>query len=112
MKSASKLLTDALAITGTAVYVSAAIPLDLMLGAAIVLTTTSTATGSAVLQATVDGVTWVTLPNSGETTTVSVTAAGSHIRNITNAFYKSLRVSYTNATNSGTLSIAFYAKGV
>jgi hypothetical protein len=111
MKNAFKKITDGIAIAGTNVYTSAEVPLDLMLGFAVVLTTTSTATGTAKLQATVDGTTWVDLPNSGETANKTVSGAGSHLWNVSNAFYKAARVVYTNATNSGTLSVSFFAKG-
>lgn len=112
MKVAVKKITDALAITGTNAYTSDAIPLDLMLGYAIALTTVSTATGTAKLQASVDGSVWVDLPNSGETANKAVSGAGSHLWNVSNAFYRQVRVVYTNATNSGTLSISFSAKGL
>lgn len=111
MKNSGKLVLDAQAITGTGTYVTSAIPLDLIVGYSIVITTTSTATGAAKLQASVDGVTFVDLPNSGDTANKAVAGAGSAIWNIPNAFYKQVRVSYTNATNSGTLSVTFFAKG-
>jgi hypothetical protein len=111
MKNAGKKVTDAIAITGTNAYTSSEIPLDLMLGYSIALTTTGSATGSAKLQATVDGTVWVDLPNSGSTANVAVSGAGSSVWNVDGAFYKAVRVVYTNATSSGTLSVTFFAKG-
>lgn len=107
---ADSTLWTAQAITGTNAYTSAVIPLDRISLVAIVLTTTSTATGSAKLQGTVDGATWVDLANSGQSTFLSVSGANSYYWNLTDIAFKKLRVVYTNATNSGTISGAWYAK--
>jgi len=110
MKFASKQIVSATAISGTGVVTSAAIPLDLLIGYAVVLTTTGAATGSAKLQATVDGLVWVDLPDTGATANATVSGAGDKLWNVSDAFYKAVRIIYTNASNSGTLSISFYAK--
>jgi hypothetical protein len=110
MRISTNQLFNAQAITGTNAYTSDAIPLDFLHGFSVVLTTTSTATGTAKLQASVDGSVWVDLPNSGATANIVVSGAGSALWNVAGACYKSARVVYTNATNSGTLSVTFYAK--
>lgn len=104
-------LADAVAISSTNTVTSSSLPLPGLKFYSIVITTTSTATGTAKLQASVDGgTTWVDLPNSGETSNKTVSGAGSQIWNVSNAAYEMVRVSYTNATNSGTLSVNSFAK--
>jgi hypothetical protein len=104
-------LLSATAISSTNTVNSVALAIDGYLGFSIVITTTSTATGAAKLQATLDGSTWIDLPNSGETANKTVSGAASQIWNVANAYYKAVRVSYTNATNSGTLAVLAFAKG-
>jgi len=98
------------AITGTTAYTSPVITMDRMKAVSILLTTVSTATGTAKLQGSVDGTTFVDLANSGQTANLSVTAAGSYYWNLADIAFKQLRVVYTNATNSGTISGKWFAK--
>ena len=111
MRSKSKLILDAVAVTGTGTYTSATIDLTLCWGYSIVLSSTSTAAGSAKLQASIDGVTWVDLPNSGSTANVAVSAAGTYLWNVADAIYSLARVSYTNASGSGALTARSNVKG-
>jgi len=111
MKISSKKVIDAAAISATGTVVSSAIPVEYMLGFSIVLSTVSTATGAAKLQASMDGVIWIDLPNSGATANISVAGAGDRLWNVTDVFYPQVRVSYTNTANSGTLDVTFFAKG-
>jgi hypothetical protein len=103
-------MASAVAISSTNTVTSSALPHDGLSKAAIAITTTSTATGTAKLQATVDGSTWVDLPNSGETANKTISGAGSQMWSLSVAPWKQVRVSYTNATNSGTLSVVGFAK--
>lgn len=103
-------LWSGLAITGTNAYTSDAIAMYEVALCAIVLTTTSTATGAAKLQGSVDGVTWVDLANSGQTANLNVTGANSYYWNLSGISFRQLRVVYTNTANSGTISGVWYAK--
>jgi hypothetical protein len=103
-------IMDAVAVTGTTVYTSTAIPLDGLKNCSISFVSTSTATGTAKLQGSVDDSVYIDLPNSGETVNKSVTAASSHMWNLSNLGYRSIKVVYTNATNSGTVTAKFFAK--
>lgn len=104
-------LVDATAISSTNSVTSTAIQLDYLSFIAIVLTTTSTATGSAKLQVSIDGSTWVDAANSGNTANKTISGAGSQYWDVPNVSVRYMRVVYTNATNSGTLTIKAYAKG-
>jgi hypothetical protein len=107
------------AISSTTTYTSDAVELTHIAGYAISLLLTGTATGTAKLQAAMTQLTpasadWIDLPNSGATANIAVDAgaATKHLWNVSDAFYKWVRVSYTNATNSGTLAIRANLKGV
>lgn len=108
--TATVTLADAVAISSTNVVNSSSLPMDQLSLVAIVVTTTSTATGAAKLQGTVDNSTWVDLPNSGSTANLSISGAGSLGWNVSDLAWRSIRVVYTNATNSGTLTVKAFAK--
>jgi hypothetical protein len=112
MRQVQKLILDAQAITGTSTYTSAALDLSHCLGFTVLLVVASTATGTAKLQGSMDGTTWFDLPNSGATANIAVSGAGNYLWNVADAFYPYVRVSYTNSTNSGTLSARINAKGL
>jgi hypothetical protein len=110
----SKTFASSLAVTGTNVYTLEALPLETASGYSITVRLTGTATGSVLLEGTCDGTTWATLgylDNSGTISLDAATADDRYIWNVPSAFYKAVRVVYTNATNSGTLSASFFAKG-
>ena len=104
-------LLDAQAISSTNTVTSSALQLDYLSFVAITITTTSTATGTAKLQVSLDGSTWIDAPNSGNTANKSVSGAGSAYWDVPNVSIRYIRVSYTNATNSGTLTVKAFAKG-
>lgn len=112
MKKGNKDVFSAVAVSGTTAYTSSAMNLDLCNGYCGVLTTTGTATGTLKIQGSNDGVTYVDLPNSGTTANVAVSGAGSHLFNVLNVYYNFVRCVYTNATNSGTISLNMNIKGV
>jgi hypothetical protein len=104
-------LSDAVAISSTNTVNSASFQMDYLSFVTITVTTTGTATGSAKLQGSIDGSTWIDFPNSGSTANISVSGAGSHMWNVPNVSVRYMRVSYTNATNSGNLTVRAFAKG-
>lgn len=104
-------LLDAQAISSTNTVTSSAIQLDYLSFVALQITTTGTATGSAKIQASIDGTTWMDAPNSGNTANKTVSGAASQYWDVANVSVRYMRVSYTNATNSGTLTVKAYAKG-
>jgi hypothetical protein len=103
-------LQDAVAISSTNTVISTALTTDYLSNIAFVLTSTGTATGSAKLQGSIDGTTWVDLPNSGTSAVISVSGANSYMWQIVNLAVRLIRVSYTNATNSGTLTVKVFGK--
>lgn len=104
-------LVDGEAISSTNVVTSTAIQLDYLSFVAFTITTTSTATGAAKIQVSIDGSTWIDTPNSGNTAHKTISGAGSAYWDVPNVSVRYMRVVYTNATNSGTLTIKAYAKG-
>lgn len=98
------------AISGTTVYTSDAVDLGLISGYSLQISTTSTATGVLKAQVSNDGSVWTDVPNSGNTAHTSVSGAGNYYKNVANDYYRYVRVVYTNATNSGTLSVVLYGK--
>ena len=112
MKTANKDVFSAVAVTGTNAYTSNAIDIDLCNGYCGVLTTTGTLTGTLKLQGSNDNVIYVDLPNSGTTANIAVSGAASHLFNVINVYYNYVRCVYTNATNSGTITLNMNIKGV
>lgn len=112
MRIVTKEVMSAQAATGTNAYTSGALKIEGCSGYAGVITTTGTLTGTAKLQSSLDGTTYVDLPNSGSTANIAVSGAASYQFNVADAFYNYVRVVYTNATNTGTVTITLNAKGV
>ncbi len=112
MKKGNKDVFSAQAVSGTTAYTSSAMNLELCNGYCGVLTTTGTATGTLKIQGSNDGVTYVDLPNSGTTANIAVAAPASYLFNVINVYYNYVRCVYTNATNSGTISLNMNIKGV
>lgn len=112
MKQVSKKVFDAVAVSSTTAYTSSAMDISLCNGYAGVLTTTGTLTGTLKLQGSNDNAIWVDLPNSGTTANVAVSGAASQLFNVINVYYNYVRCVYTNATNSGTITLNMNTKGV
>jgi hypothetical protein len=112
MKKGNKDVFSAVAVSGTTAYTSTAMSIELCNGFCGVLTTTGTATGTLKLQASNDNVLYVDLPNSGTTANIAVSGAGSHLFNVINVYYNYIRCVYTNATNTGTVTLNMNIKGV
>jgi hypothetical protein len=112
MKQVSKKVFDAVATTGTNAYTSSAMDISLCNGFAGVVTTTGTLTGTLKMQGSIDNVTYVDLPNSGTTANVAVSGAASQLFNVINVYYNYVRFVYTNATNTGTITLNCNVKGV
>lgn len=98
------------AISSTNTVVSDSVDLALISGYSLQITTTGTATGTLKTQVSNDGVVWVDSPNSGNTAHVSVSGENNYYYNVPNDFYRYVRASYTNATNSGELTVVLYGK--
>jgi hypothetical protein len=111
MKQANKKVFDAQAVSSTTAYTSSAMDISHCDGYSGTLTVTGTATGTAKLQGSIDGVIYVDLPNGGGTANIVVSGAASFLFNVTDAFYNYVRMVYTNATNSGTITLNLNIKG-
>lgn len=107
----SKLLQSAVAVSSTTSYNSAAVDVQQLDNAAFQINGTSTATGSAKIQASIDynqdsqgNVTntgnWVTI----STTAIDFGATASYYIAVNQISAPFIRLQYTNATNSGTLT--------
>jgi hypothetical protein len=112
MRIATKEVLSSQATTGTTAYTSSALKIEGCLGYCGVITTTGTLTGTAKIQGSIDGTTFVDLANSGSTANVAISGAASYVFNVADAFYNYVRVVYTNATNTGVITVTLNAKGV
>lgn len=102
---------SAVAVSSTTAYTSDAIDAQLLVSASVQVITTGTATGAAKLQMSNDQTSaqnvkftptnWTDIASA----TASITAAGSVLIPKTDLSYRWIRVVYTNATNTGTLSV-------
>lgn len=108
----SKALQTALAISGTTAYATAAVDVQFLDNIAFQVTGTSTATGAAQVQVSVDhnqdslgNVTnagnWV---NLGSSTAIDFGATASYYIAVNQLSAPYIRLVYTNATNTGTLT--------
>lgn len=89
--------------------------LDSMLGYSVALVYTgSSIAATANLQASIDGVDWFDLPDSGETAHHTLSASGgSNFWNVSNVFYPKVRLKIVSSdTNDVTATAKIYAKGV
>lgn len=109
---------SAVAVTGTTAYVSNAIDAGLIASASVQIVSTSTATGTAKLQMSNDQypagniagfvpTNWTDIASS----TASVAGAGAALIPRVDCAYRWLRIVYTNATNTGTVSAQFNGIG-
>lgn len=111
MRPSNILALDAVAVSSTTAYPSAAIECQQLLAVSAHCVSTSTATGAFKLQASNDPKTnlatnnvptnWFDIPSA----TTNVTAASSTGIPKTELCYEWIRVVYTNATNSGAVTI-------
>lgn len=110
-------------MTGTATIVSNPIPLDQIYGFAIQAFWTGSPTGTLKLQASSDSpgretqtssggpdavTNWSDVTNSSYSITGS---AGNYMWNFNGAFYRYVRISYTNISGTGTMAAEISAKG-
>lgn len=106
-----RIATDLMAWDNTAMTadrVSASIPLDHLYAVSLQVSFTGSPTGTLSLQCSDDDVTYCTIDNSDQ----AITAAGTHIWDVTQISTKYIRAAYTFTSGSGTLSdVRFYAKG-
>lgn len=111
MRPSNVLALDAVAVSGTTAYASAAIECQQLLSVSAHCVSTSTATGAYKLQASNDPKTniaqnnvptnWFDIPSA----TQNVTAGSSTGIPKTELSYEWIRVVYTNATNTGSITI-------
>ncbi len=64
--------------------------------------------GTLKLQASNDGETWDDVPSSS----LIISAAGHTLYNVTDVFYKYVRVYFEFSSGSGSLNVYYFAKGV
>lgn len=115
----SGLSTDALDLSGS--DQTAAISLKFRRGYSISLSWTGTApTGDFKLQASNDafrgesadlensGATWIDITGS---TQAAGGAAGTHVWNVSDAYYQAVRVVYDRTSGTGSCSVDFFGKG-
>jgi hypothetical protein len=122
MKTNVITLLSASSMTGTSTVTSSPIPIDQLWGFAIQAVWTGTPTGTLKLQASCDPIT----PANASGSTPVVTnwtdvadssssiagAAGSYLWNVSSASYNFVRLVYTNASSTGSLSAKATLKGV
>jgi len=111
MRPSNILALNAVAVSGTTAYASAAIECQQLLALSAQCVSTSTATGVLKFQFSNDPKTnlatnnvptnWIDIPSA----TVNVTAASTVGIPKTEICYEWVRVVYTNATNSGTVTV-------
>jgi hypothetical protein len=110
-------------MTGTNVITSEAVPTDQLWACAIQATWTGAPFGTLKLQATADAPDLTNQTSSGISTyahwtdvldsSYAVSSAGDHMWNIFDIGFRAIRVVYTNANGTGTLtSLKLSAKGV
>lgn len=89
---------------------SDAIPLDHIYGFSVYASWSGTAiSGSILLQASIDEMNWRDIDSTSQT----ISADGSYLWNISDAFYKYFRIQVTSSNaNTITVDASFYAKGV
>lgn len=108
----SKKLQSAVAVSGTTAYTTAAVDVEFLDNIAFQVNGTSTATGAAQVQVSVDysqdsqgnvlvAGNWV---NLGSSTSIDFGATGSYYIAVNQLAAPYIRLVYTNATNSGTLT--------
>ncbi len=123
MKSNTIQMLSGAAMTGTAVVTSNPIPLDQIYGFAIQAYWTGTSTGTLKLQASCDAPVRTTQTSNGgpdvvtnwtdiaNSSTPVISGGGNFIWNFTGCFYRYVRLVYTNATGTGSLSAEISEKG-
>jgi hypothetical protein len=120
MRIANDLAVDAGSMTGTATINSDPIWLGFAAGVAIQAVWTGTPNGSFKLQCSIDsqeptpGNSTPTITNWEDVADSSTTvtgAAGSYTWNVSDAYFRWIRVVYTNTSSTGTLTVRFNTKG-
>ncbi len=121
MRLANDLIISAGSMTSTDVINSDPFWVGHAMGYAIQAVWTGTPTGTIKIQVSIDPQE-PTVGNSGEPTVTnwedlasssySITgSAGTYMWNVTSAYYRWVRVVYTNASGTGTLNVRFNTKG-
>lgn len=88
-------------------YNTEAVEIKHQMGYSVCVTTVGAGTGSAKLQASVDGTTFVDVSGSSQ----NFSAAGSLFFNVSDAYYQYFRVVLTVASGTPTATIKFFSKG-
>ncbi len=123
MKANTLTILAGSSMTGTATINSAAIPVDQLWGFAIQAEWTGTPTGTIKLQASCDAPIGTNQTSSGTSTVTNWTditdssysitgSAGNYMWNVQAAGYRFVRLTYTNASSTGSLSATMSTKGV
>lgn len=94
-------------MTGTSVLNSAALDLQTLAMAAFYIAWTGTPNGTFQIQGSLDGTNWV---NTGVSVAAAVGSADSRLVNLVDLAYRYVRVQYTNASSTGTLTVDGMAK--
>lgn len=124
MRLLNEQLMTAVAVSSTTTYTSTPMQLEFMVNYCIQAIITGTPVGTIGLQASNDeGI--ISYPNPGlaspvtsvtnwtdiANTSTAVTGAGTVMYNVQNCGYRWVRVSYTNASSSGTITVVGNGKG-
>lgn len=116
--------SNSASMTGTTTVNSNSIPLDQTYGFAIQAVWTGTSAGTLKLQASNDAPVRETQTNNGGPDTITnwtdiansstavISGGGNFMWNFTGCFYRNVRLTYTNATGTGTLTASIVPKGV
>lgn len=106
---------SAVAVSGNTAYPGNAMQTNQMVSASAQIITTGTLTGTAQLQFSNDEyvagnpTNWTNVP--GASNTVAISGAGTYAIPVQDVSYMNLRVQYTNATNTGTVTANIKGNG-